>query len=488
MTTASRCARALAIVLTAGLLLSLAGGGEPLRAASPQEKPAAGRPESIVQVADEVAREVEQLRGWKFKRPVRKERITLAGARQDLRRMLLAEDNPEHRARVQAFLRVAGLIPPDCDLVQTSLTVLEQQVAGYYEPDLRTLRLVERPTPMPEFVERMILAHELTHALDDQYIDLGDLMRPGDGTEDREFVATSIGEGSATSLMLQHMFAAQKSGRFSMADLSQYVVQELERAKTLEQLPRYFSAMFGSYVVGAAFLARGDLASLLAMPDNRVIGENLLLARRFLPRSSEQVLHAEKFWDPTRRDEPIVVDDRAMERWLARPGRRVVHRDTLGEILTAILTEPRDAARDLARLQTPGGWTNPGAMGWGGDRFYLLATGQPSGALRTADGLQGVWLTMWDTGRDRDEFVAAIEKGSTPPRSVTLPIGRQIAVAFIGFDQAERGDLVKRLQAAPLPMTKNFRPWKDGQDSPAGTRPNAVQRKASRPASAHVSG
>jgi hypothetical protein len=337
---------------------------------------------------------------------------------------------------------------------------------------MRTLRLVERPAPMPEFVERMILAHELTHALDDQYIDLADLMRPGDGTEDREFVATSLGEGSATSLMLQHMFAAQKSGRFSMAELSQYVVQELDRAKALEQLPRYFSAMFGSYVVGAAFLARGDLASLLAMPDNRSVGENLLLARRFLPRSGEQVLHAEKFWDPARRDEPIVVDDRAMERWLARPGRRVVHRDTLGEMLTAILTEPRDAPRDLARLQAPGGWTNPGAAGWGGDRFFLLSDGQRADALAlsTTQGLQAVWLTMWDTPRDRDEFVAALEKGTTPPRSATVPVGRQLAVVFIGVEQAERGDLVKRLQAAPLPMSRNFRPWKDGQDAPTGSR------------------
>ena len=57
--------------------------------------------------------------------------------------------------------------------------MLDQQVAGYYEPATRTLRLVDRPDPMPPFVERMILAHELTHALDDQYIDLADLMKPG---------------------------------------------------------------------------------------------------------------------------------------------------------------------------------------------------------------------------------------------------------------------------------------------------------------------
>ena len=71
--------------------------------------------------------------------------------------------------------------------------------------------------------------------------------------------------------MLQDMLAAQKSGRFTLAALSSYVAKELSRSRTLEQLPRYYSAMFASYVVGAAFLAKGDLATLMAMPDNRTV-------------------------------------------------------------------------------------------------------------------------------------------------------------------------------------------------------------------------
>jgi hypothetical protein len=313
---------------------------------------------------------------------------------------------------------------------------------------------------MPAFVERMILSHELTHALDDQYIDLGGLMKSGNGTEDTEFVVTAIAEGSATSLMLQHMFAAQKSGDFSLSDLSQYVTEELERARTLEQLPRYFSAMFASYVVGAAFLAKGELATLLTQADNRAVGEALLIARRALPRSSEQVLHAEKYWDAMRRDEPVIIDDKAMDLWLDTPGRHIVHRDTLGELLTAILTEPRDTPRDLAKLQSVGAWTNAGAAGWGGDRFYLMANRTGSDALRTTKGLQGVWVTAWDTPKDRDEFLAALEKGSPAPNSVSVPVGRQLAVVFIAIDPRERESLLRRLALLPLPMTRAGLMWK----------------------------
>jgi hypothetical protein len=434
----------------------------PSAAAAPVQPPAtAPAPFVLAKLADEVSREVEQLRGWTFKRPVRKERISLQGARQDLRQMLLSSQRPDERARQQAMLRVAGLVPADCDLVSTSLVVLEQQVAGYYEPSSRTLRLVERPTPVPQFVERMILSHELTHALDDQYIDLLHLSRLGRASQDMDFVVTALGEGSATSLMLQHMMAAQKSGRFTLADLSQYVAQELERARSLEQLPRYFSAMFGSYIVGAAFLAKGELETLMTLPDNRTIGENLLAARRALPRSGEQILHAEKYWDPARRDEPVLIDDKAAERWLAAPGRIVLHRDTLGELMTAILTEPRGAVRDMAKLQSTAGWTNAGASGWGGDRFYLLSSSRAqTDTARATRALQGVWVTAWDTLADRDEFIAALEKGGLPPGGVVEPVATRLAIVFLGMTTPERRVLMTRLDTAPLPMLQDGRPWR----------------------------
>ncbi len=173
---------------------------------------------------------------------------------------------------------------------------------------------------MPAFIERMVLAHELTHALDDQYGDLRTLTERTDRTEDMDLVVTCLAEGSATALMLQHMVRAQAAGRVDAGQLMQYVAQEMERAKVFEQLPRYFSAMFGSYIVGAAFLAAGDIGAVLTMPDNRVIGERFLSARRALPGSSEQVLHPAKYWDAAKKDEPVVVDDAAAEKWLRQPG------------------------------------------------------------------------------------------------------------------------------------------------------------------------
>ena len=163
--------------------------------------------------ADQVATDVEKLRGWTFKRPVRKERTTVAEAKRYFERRIDVQLPPPRRALMEAFLRTAGLIPAGADLRASLATVLEQQVAGYYDPATGTLHLVDRADDMPAFMQRTVLAHELTHALDDQYLGLGDLDKPDpQSTEDADIVKGSLAEGSATALMFQVPGAGDDGG------------------------------------------------------------------------------------------------------------------------------------------------------------------------------------------------------------------------------------------------------------------------------------
>ena len=440
------------------LSLTLAGSpapplclaGEPLAIQAPattgQEPPAP----SAERTVDEVVAEVENLRGWAFKRPVKRERTSIEDAKRDLKRNLERTLPAERRAVTRAFLSTAGFIPADLDIEATLLSLLEQQVAGYYEPETATLHLVQRPQRMPAFVEKIVLVHELTHALDDQHADIRTLTDPdGNRTADMDIVLTSLVEGSATSLMLQHMMRAQAAGQVNPSELMQYAAEEMQRAKVFETLPRYFSALFGSYLVGAGFLAQGELAAILTLPDNKAIGERFLAARRTLPLSSEQMLHPEKYWDATLRDDPTAIDDEAVGRWLGGPNRWVVHRDTLGELLTAVLTRARDSKVSVDQLQSLAAWTNAAASGWDGDRFFLIASGADAGeAQRTLTGVRGVWITTWDSARDRDEFQAALASGSVPPGTTVVPFGTSYAAVFFGVEAAEREALVRELPRA----------------------------------------
>lgn len=446
------------LTLSAGEQRPRPTGTSPESQAAPQA-PASASPLSAM--ADEVAFEVEQLRGWKFRRPVRREQVDAAGVHRYLENQLRVALPAARREMLTAFLKTAGLIPATCDPVATALEALDQQVAGYYDPARETLYLVTRPDPMPQFMQRAVLAHELTHALDDQQVGLARLTDSREErTEDREVVLSSLGEGSATSLMFSFLVKEATAGRVNALELGAFATRELERAKVLERVPPYFSAMFGSYLIGAAFLGKGDLQDVLRLPDNKGIGENFRTAWATPPRSSEQVLHPAKYWDEAQRDEPVEVDDRSVEKWLRRPGRQVVHRNTIGELLTAVLTQPRNTRRDASALLSAAAWTNPGAIGWGGDRFYLLASGEtPGQAARDLRDLQGVWVTAWDSSSERDEFARTLAQGNPPPGYALETSGERMAILFMGFEAGEREHLTRALAASPLSMTRAGRAW-----------------------------
>jgi hypothetical protein len=460
-------------ILLLGLLATLAiptavvaaapGATKPAPAAT---RPAATAPAApaaatdLIQVADEVAKDVESLRGWKFKQPVKKQLVTEEQARAWLEKEIEKQAPPALLARKQAFLRMIGLLPPDCDLKKTLVTLLQGQIAGYYDPEAKTLSLVKRDSvPRSGFVERIMLSHELTHALDDQYADLTKLVKDHGGkSEDGDLVVASVFEGSATAEMMRYTPRLLMSGQFDPSELLQYSQAEEGRNRTFLEAPRYFSVMLATYMCGMNFLARGNFTSLLL--GEKDVGDDFLAAAKNPPRSTKQILHPEKYWESAKRDEPVLVADDDVKKMLAGGGRFVVHTDTLGEMLCAILASPKDAKPDVMSMAMASYWTNPAATGWGGDRFYLLAAGSGADdAAKSLKDLRGLWITLWDTAQDRDEFLQAFEQSTPSAARTAMKWGSQGAVFFFNFTDAERKDIEAKLQRSPPKMTRDAKPW-----------------------------
>ena len=416
-------------------------------------------PEDLIRMADEVAREVEALRGWKFKQPVKKQICGPDFVRTYLSKEIDKQVPPDKVAQAQAFLRTIGLLPPTSDLKKTYLDILQAQAGGFYDTETKTLYLVRRGESTSA-IDRIMLAHELTHALDDQQVDLDAFVKPRTGqTEDMDLVISSVMEGSATSLMTQYMTRMQLSGNTNLAELQAYAEGEAENTRKLMEAPRYFTSMIGAYLCGVQFLTKGGLVGAILAPDNQATGRNFEAAIKDPPRSTEQILHPEKYWEESKRDEPVVVNDDAAAKTFARPGRWIVHKDTVGEMLIAILTTPPDSKPNLMFMQTSEAWTNAAAKGWGGDRFYLLASGKTAAeAAKTLKDLKGLWITLWDAAKDRDEFVEAYDKNAAAAHA-TFRLGNLAAVVFYGFDEAERKALEARLEKSPPPMTQAGKPW-----------------------------
>lgn len=450
--------RAMGLLSLLGLLLA-----SPMLAA--EEKPLATEqaPEAFVKAADTVAKEVETLRGWKFKEPVKKALCTPDGVRAYIAKQIDKYYPAGKTDQVQAALRLAGLIPETCDLRATVLDLLQGQVEGFYDTDSKTLYLVKRKDVAYDgLLQRVLMAHELTHALDDQYLDLDKLIETGERLEDTDLAHSAVAEGSATSLMMRYMMQAQAAGGVDQADLEAYMKEEAEQGRSLLDAPPYFHCMMASYVCGMYFLNKGNLL-VLAMPTSKGVADELLAAAKDPPASTEQILHPEKYWDAEKRDPPVTVTDADVEKAIAPPGYQVVHRDTFGEILAAVVTQPKDRKPNLMLMGLPTYWTCPAAIGWGGDRFYVLAAGKTAAeAAKHLKDLKGVWVTLWDTPQDRDEFVQAYESNAPAALRGTSKLGSLGAVFFFGFTDAEREAAEKNLNASPPKFRhgeKTWTPW-----------------------------
>jgi hypothetical protein len=90
----------------------------------------------------------------------------------------MAEDKDAKRLRrSELVLKKFGLLPHDFDLSKFLVALLREQIAGYYDPKKKTVNLLDW---VDVAAQRPVLAHELTHALQDQSFNLDKWMRKGD--------------------------------------------------------------------------------------------------------------------------------------------------------------------------------------------------------------------------------------------------------------------------------------------------------------------
>ena len=114
---------------------------------------------------------------------------------------------------MHATYAALGLIPDTLDLRALMMEVYKEQIIGYYDPKAEELYVVEG---VPRGEVRPVLAHELVHALQDQYADLEALIAPERGN-DRQTAAQAALEGHATLVMFALMLEEQQGGASTFA-------------------------------------------------------------------------------------------------------------------------------------------------------------------------------------------------------------------------------------------------------------------------------
>ena len=197
-----RLVRQLAVM---GVLLCLLAV-VPLRCQQASPAPASPAPSvttnpEFLAIADQVMNEMSEITGWKLKSPLKKSIRT----REQIRAYIISEMNDEKDARERyASARSAeifGLIPKGFNLDTFLVDLLTEQIAGLYDPKEHEFYIADWIQPDEQ---RMVMSHELTHALQDQYFHIEAWSRAAKPNDDAELARDSVLEGSATAGMLEY--------------------------------------------------------------------------------------------------------------------------------------------------------------------------------------------------------------------------------------------------------------------------------------------
>ena len=274
-------------------------------------------------------------------------------------------------------LRLLGLLDEDQSLSEVATDSSALAVA-YYDPRRDELFMVGDAVPAGPQLAEFVLAHELTHALEDQRYGLPEA---GGISDDRVLAESALVEGTATTVM--DRYAARYLDPFALA----------AEAAALDagaggDLPRFAeSEVTFAYVEGARFVEE-----LLRFGSEWALVDYALKERP--PATTEQVLHPEKYVD----DElPLPVAPPSAP----GPGWRALDIATLGEFGT----------REVLRAGEPGLGADLGADGWGGDRYRLFGRRGSDGACdsdcRSSYALGVAW--RGDTPREAAELAGQLD-------------------------------------------------------------------------------
>lgn len=166
-----------------------------LVAGAPAAPAVAGRPAGWDTRLVPLVRDVERLRGLEFEHPVAVRFLTESAFEEKVAidRGDLTDADERQLERSEATLRAVGLVGGDVDLVAALSDLQVSGVLAYYEP--ASGRITVRGTTL-DVPTRVTLAHELTHALQDQHFDLVRFRRRA-SRADASSAARALIEGDA---------------------------------------------------------------------------------------------------------------------------------------------------------------------------------------------------------------------------------------------------------------------------------------------------
>ena len=218
-------------------------------------------------------------------------------------------------------LSALGLVPEGTDLLNVLVSLYNEQVAAFYVPEERSLHTFKLTFVFSSNLDKMLLSHELTHALQDQNFDLTKFPLKVKTNDDLALATSALIEGDATVLMTRWYMENVDPSKM-LGDLGAMFSQNT--AKLRETPPYLREMLMFPYQQGQSFVM-----TLYSSGGNEAIDA----AFRNPPTSTKDILHADKFLHQRATAEHLDLPPLAAGDW------RLIGNNTLGEFGTRFVLE-----------------------------------------------------------------------------------------------------------------------------------------------------
>jgi len=331
---------------------------------------------------------VEQIRQLRFKKSVPVVVESRDEAERDIEAQLAHEVSDQEFQIDGEIGSLIGLYPEGIQLKQTTLSLLKDQVAGFYDPDTKRMILVSGAIDtgvwddaaeflmQRDLMGEMVLAHELTHALQDQHFDLSGQLDALKDNDDRALALKSVAEGDATISGFGYVVGGMDQVKLDemvarLSDLPELFAKEAKNAPEGLRAPLIFQYSAGVKFVAEAY-RRGGFAAIDAL-------------YRQPPQSSQQIIHPELYFQ--RPTPPVEITMAGYQPLLT--GWTKADENCEGELILSVIL--RQAFGNNAPQVAV-------AQAWTGDRIV---------SLRKGTDLSVLWMLAFSSERAAGRFAAA---------------------------------------------------------------------------------
>ena len=241
----------------------------------------------FLQAADEVLAEMSKILSLPVKEPLKKSVRSREEIREFLIRQMREDKDDTKRYADQKALEALGLIPKGYPLDQRLLALLTEQIAGLYDPREREFFIADWTQPAEQ---RVIMAHELTHALQDQYFHVEKWEEEVKANDDASLARESVLEGSAMIAMYDYLLRSTGKTTRDITDFDPgMLIGDTNDSPELSQAPMVIQdEITFPYLPGANFVQRA-LKEWDGWRDFHRLFENP-------PASTQQILHPDLYF------------------------------------------------------------------------------------------------------------------------------------------------------------------------------------------------